>query len=378
MSPLSHLKVIEIASGLGAYTGRMFAELGAEVIKVEPASGDPARAIGPFPEGGATGLPWLAWNAGKRSIATDDPAVLRKLLATADILIVGEDAAPPPFAELAAANPRLIEVVVAPFAEHGVHYGRPASDLTLMALSGLMAIVGDPDRPPLKLPGEQAWALAAIHGVTAGLLAISARRASGKGQRVVVSAYQAAVLANYREPVVWAFDKRLGRRTGNQLMRGKSAVRQVWQASDGYVTWALVDNPGMVKGMIGLMQETGPGAELAAELAAVDWDNILVANADQADVERWEALLEAYFLTQSKGDLFDASNKRGLGLSRIDDVDDALSSANAEARHFWRRIDDQARGIAYSLPGMLFASSLDQTPRINAAPALGEANGDYL
>lgn len=374
MSPLSHLTVVEIASGLGAYTGRMFAELGAKVIKIEPAAGDPARAVGPFPADGETGLPWLAWNAGKRSVATDDAAAVRKLTAQADILIVGDGAEKPAFADLAALNPRLIEVVVAPFAEHGTHYGRPATDLTLMALSGLMAIVGDPDRPPLKLPGEQAYALAAIHGVTAALLALSARRASGKGQRVVVSAYQAAVLANYREPVVWAFDGRLGRRTGNQLVRGKSAVRQVWQARDGYVTWALVDNPGMVKGMIGLMQETGHGDELAK----VDWDNILVANADQADIERWEALLEAYFLTRTKGELFDASNARGLGLSRIDDVEDALASANAAARGFWRRVDDQSRGVAYSLPGMLFASSLEQTPSTRPAPALGEANGEFL
>jgi crotonobetainyl-CoA:carnitine CoA-transferase CaiB-like acyl-CoA transferase len=242
-----------------------------------------------------------------------------------------------------------------------------------MAMSGLMNSVGDPDRAPLNLPGEQIHALVGIQAATAALLAVHARHATGRGRRATVSAFQSGVLANYRDPVVYQWEGRIGRRTGNQLVRGRSGVRQVWPCKDGYVTWALVDNPGMVKGMIAFMQAQG----LGDELAAVDWDNILVANADQADIARWEAALEPFFLAHTKDELFAMSNDKGLGLSRIDDIDDALASEQWRERGFWRRIDDQARGLALALPGPLFASSIAQHPRTGPAPLLGEANAQF-
>lgn len=369
---LSHLRVVEMANGLSAYAGRILAELGAEVIKAEPLGGDPLRRVGPFAEGVRdAGLPWLAWNTGKRSVETDDAAAL---LADADILITGADRAGlPAFETLLQRHPRLIEVSIQPFSEDGVYVGRPASDLTLMAMSGLMNSVGDPDRAPLNLPGEQIHALVGIQGATAALLALHARNRDGKGRRAVVSAMQAGVCANYRDPVVYAWDGRIGRRTGNQLVRGKSGVRQVWRCRDGFVTWALVDNPGMMKGMVAIMAAEG----LAGELAEIDWENTLVANVDQAMIARWETILEPFFLAHGKDELFNLSNERGLGLSRIDTPDDALEQRQWAERAFWRRIDDQARGLALTLPGPLFASSIAQSPRTGPAPRLGEANADF-
>jgi crotonobetainyl-CoA:carnitine CoA-transferase CaiB-like acyl-CoA transferase len=243
-----------------------------------------------------------------------------------------------------------------------------------MAESGIITIVGDPDRPPLKLPGEQAYALAGTQGIIGALLALTARRRTGKGQRVVVSAYQSAVLANYREPVVWEWEKRIGRRTGNMLIRGGSGVRQVWPCLDGFVTWSLVDNPGMIRGMIAFMQAEG----LGDELASVDWDNTLLANAPQADIARWEAALEPFFARHTKTELAKMSNDKGLGLSQIDTPDDVRASAQEAARDFWRRIDDQARGLAYSLPGPLFLSSLGLKGPSTPAPLLGEGNAELL
>lgn len=372
---LTHLRVVESVCGLEAYAGRILAELGAEVIKLEPEGGDPARLIGPFADGASdAGLPWIAWNAGKRSVEASGDAA-RNMIDSADILLIGPDRGGlPAYDDLAKRNPRLIEVDIRPFAEDGKYGERPASDLTLMAMSGLMNSVGDPDRAPLNLPGEQIHALVGIQGATAALLALYARHGSGKGSRAVVSAFQSGVCANYRDPVVYDWDKRIGRRTGNQLVRGKSGVRQVWQAKDGFVTWALVDNPGMVRGMIAFMQKDG----LGDELGAIDWDNILVANADQNDILRWEGELERFFLRHTKQELFAMSNDKGLGLSRIDDLDDALSSPQWKARDFWRRVDDQARGLTLMLPGHLFASNIAQTPRTGAAPALGEGNAELL
>jgi crotonobetainyl-CoA:carnitine CoA-transferase CaiB-like acyl-CoA transferase len=359
---LSHLKVVEIADTLGAYTGRILADLGAQVIKVEPPQGDPARA---------TGVAWSAWNAGKAGARLDldtdaGLSALKALLAEADILVQGGGdslaAAGLDYDTLSATNPGLISVVVQPFMEDATLDGAPATDLTLMAMSGIMHIVGDPAQPPLKLPGEQAYALAGTQGAIAALLALNARAATGKGQRAVVSAYQSAVLAGYRDPIVWEWTGQIGRRTGNRLVRGKSGVRQVWQARDGFVTWSLVDNPGMVKGLVALMQAEGK----AGPLADVDWDNTLLADAPQHQIEAWEAVIADFFAGHAKADLARASAEKGMGLSQIDTPQDALASPHWRARGFWTEVDGR------TLPGPLFQTTAPQVEGRRPAPRLDE------
>ncbi|UZK67011.1 CoA transferase [Sphingomonas sp. M1-B02] len=320
MTPLlAHLTVVDLTDGMGEIAGRMLAELGARVVRAEP--GHPA------------------WSEGKTL------GDAQALLATADILVrnPGLD-----HAALAAANPALIDVVVAPFLPDGPLGERPASDLTLMARSGLMTIIGDPDRAPLTLPGEQAYALAGIQAVTAALTALYARATSGQGQLVEVSAYQSAVLANYREPLTWQWTGRIGNRTGNLLIRGKSGVRQIWPCADGFVTWALVDNQPMMRGMVKAM------GDAAGPLAEVDWDAILVADIPRETLIEWENVVEAFFLRHTRAELGAMSQQAGLGLSWIDTPQDALDSPHLAARGFWREVD----GV--KLPGPLWVSSLDQ------------------
>lgn len=348
---LSHLKVVEIADALGVYTGRILAELGAEVVKVVDVGADDQAPA------------WRIANAGKQILALDiaqaaDQLRLEALLDRADILVQGGGdrlgARGLDYDALARRNPGLISVVVQPFAETGALAGAPSTDLTLMARSGIMNMVGDPDRPPLKLPGEQAYALAGIQGVTAALTALRARRVRGKGERVVVSAYQSAVLAGYRDPIVWEWTGRIGQRTGNKLVRGKSGVRQVWAAKDGYVTWSLVDNPAMVKGVVALMSADGA----AGDLADVDWDNTLLADAPQEKIDAWEALLEPWFAGKSRDELAELSAQRGLGLSKIDTPEDALASEHWAVRGFWRKLADPSGGPSLPIPGPLFLSAM--------------------
>lgn len=371
---LSHIRVIEVADGLGAYTGRILASLGATVLKVEPPGGEPSRSQGARAKSAEldASLDWLSWNMGKTGLILDLTQAgarerLRAATAEADVLVqgggdrlaeLGLD-----YASLVQANPGLISVVVAPFAESSLYGEGPASDLTLMAMSGIMNMVGDPDRAPLKLPGQQAYALAGIQGAIAALLALSARAANGgRGERVWVSAYQSAVLAGYRDPIVWEWTGRIGQRTGNRLVRGKSGVRQVWSAADGFVTWSVVDNPGMMKGMVALMAADGA----AGQLAEVDWENTLVADAPQEQIEDWERLVEAWFKTKPRAELARLSADRGLGLSQIDTPHDALTSAQWSSRGFWRRLEDPDRGVSAAVPGPLFLTTamdpLDPTP----------------
>ncbi|RYY34910.1 MAG: carnitine dehydratase, partial [Sphingomonadales bacterium] len=223
----------------------------------------------------------------------------------------------------------------------------PQVDLTLMARSGLATMMGDPDRAPMTMPGQQAYALAGIQGVIGALTAPRARSATGHGQLVEISAYQAAVLANYRDPLTWAMTGRIGKRTGNLLVRGKSGVRQIWECADGWVTWALVDNPAMMRGMVKAM---GPDA---GPLAEIDWDSILVADMPQETLQGWEAVVAAFLLRHTRAELGQMSTRNGLGLSWIDTPQDALASEHLAARGLWREVNGR------KLPGKLWVSSLE-------------------
>lgn len=315
---LSHLLIADLTHGLGEIAGRMLAQLDARVVRAD--SGEPA------------------WNHGKE---TGDAEAL---LAVADIVFrnPGRD-----HAALIAANPRLIDVVVAPFLPGGPNDGRPETDLTLMARSGLMTILGDPDRAPMTMPGAQAHALGGIQAVIGALTALHARGTTGKGQLVEVSAYQSAVLANYREPLTWGWVGRVGNRTGNLLVRGKSGVRQIWPCADGFVTWALVDNPPMMRGMVKAM------GDAAGPLGDVDWDAILVADMPRETLAAWEEVVAAFFLRHSRAELGAMSTSGGLGLSWIDTPRDALASEHLAARGLWTDVD----GV--KLPGKLWVSSLE-------------------
>lgn len=329
---LSHIKVVDLTRDLGAYAGTLLARLGAQVVTAGAEGRDASE---------------LAMDQYGKRVA-DGP--LLNLIQAADIVFRGPEPCAGELAPeaLAERNPRLIQVAILPFDKGRANEGRPATDLTIMARSGLMTIIGDPGRPPLTLPGRQAWALAGIQGAIAALTALNARAQDGQGQQAWVSAYRSAVLANYREPLTWEWVGKTGTRTGNLLVRGKSGVRQVWRAKDGWVTWALVDNQPMMRATVAQMAKDG----MAGELAEVDWDAILVADMAQEVLQRWEAVVEAWLATKDRATLTSLSNKHGMGLSAISEVDDVLASDHLAARGLWEEATVEGRAV--KVPGPLF------------------------
>ena len=328
MTLLTGIKVVVLADHLVDFGGSILARLGAEVKLVEKAAMTEARD--------------RAWRKGM--IRSDAP--IDDLLSDADILL--DDRRTKDRANvdaLAKLHEGLIHVVVTGFPDST----RPVTDLTLMAQSGLMHVIGQPDRPPLRLPGEQAYALTGIQVATAALMGLRARRLTGRGQRIALSALQAAALANYREAVVYEHTGRIGMRRGNMLVRGKSGVRQVWPCADGHVTWSMIDNPGMMRALVRVMQAEGA----AGELSDIDWDAILVADTDQEVIDRWQAVVAAFFARHDRQTLADWSLEHGWGLSPIIQLSEVPSTPQM-----------QARGVfdPDGLPGPLFAIHEGHSP----------------
>ena len=203
---LAHLTVLELCSTVaGGYAGKCLADLGADVIKIEPPTGDPVRALGPFlddREGPLTGIPFVFGNTSKRSVVIDvarpeGAALVRDLARAADLLI--EDGAPGALDALGlgvdtlrAAHPGLIVVSITPYGQTGPRRAWRGTDLTTHAVSGIAMTtplkVGDSNTvPPLRPGGRHADYVSGMAGAALALVAVHGRRRSGRGTHVDLS-----------------------------------------------------------------------------------------------------------------------------------------------------------------------------------------------
>ncbi len=205
---LSPYRVLDLSDERGLACGSVLADLGADVIAVEPPEGSRARRLGPFlkdaadPEGSLT---WLAYARNKRGLTLDldDPAgveTLLRLAEGADFLIESEGPGVMAsrglgYENLAARNPALVYVSITPFGPDGPKADYAATDLIVQAASGAMALNGERDRAPLRAGGISAWTYAGIEAAGAALVAHFERVQSGRGQRVDVSALLSTNLA---------------------------------------------------------------------------------------------------------------------------------------------------------------------------------------
>lgn len=161
--PLAGIHVLDLATSLGEMAGRLLADLGADVIKVEPPGGCEARGRPPFDHSsaGSSGqsLYWAALGLGKRSVVLDledpqDQASLREAVRSADVLVESfcpgvMDRRRLGYGALSQINPGLIYMSITPFGQRGPKAGWPATELTIEAASGRLSLQGDRDRPPL-------------------------------------------------------------------------------------------------------------------------------------------------------------------------------------------------------------------------------------
>lgn len=200
---LDGLTVIEIAGRFGNYSGKMFRDLGADVLLVEPPGGAPDRRTPPLAKNGL-GLRFAYENAGKRSIALDlsdeaDRNLLRALAASADLLLESEKpgtlaAIGLSYPELSALRPSLVMTSISAFGQTGPRAGWEGDDLIAFAMSGMMSLAGYPDSAPLVAAGRQAEISAHAFAATASLAAVFAAEATGIGEYIDVSMQECMVM----------------------------------------------------------------------------------------------------------------------------------------------------------------------------------------
>ncbi len=334
---LNGQRVLDCSDRLGWLAGRVLADLGAEVTKIEAPGADVSSSE------------WRALNVNKQLVALDpaSPAGRQefdRLAAAADILI----ATPRPglgetrlfdFERLSKINPRLVVVAITPFGLTGPKAQWLASDIEIMAAGGAMSLAGEPDGAPLRVSAPQSYAWAGAQAAVGALIALAARRRIGRGQLVDVSAQAAVVTALSHAP---AFVDILGTtpmRAG-AYMTGRSVTgaqyRVFWPCRDGYLNFILY---GGVAGrrtneqLVAWIRERGfdPGP-----LAAIDWARFEPTRASQSEVDALEAPIGRFFATLGKREFLEEAHRREMLGYPVSTVADIATDPQLEARGFWQ------------------------------------------
>ena len=245
---LAPYRVLDLTGPLGFLTGKIFGDLGADVIKIESPGGDPSRGQPPLLNDGndsRQSLYWLAHNANKRGITLDlqqakGREIFRCLVLRADFII--ETFAPAVMRELhlsyeilRAENPRLILVSISPFGQEGPYKDLQGSDLEIMALSGAMSLAGERDGEPMRVSVPQAPMWVGAEAAMGALTALAYRTTTGRGQHVDVSAQVAVMSALAHAPAFWDLNRLNPERAG-VFVTGRSVLgakmRVMWQCKD--------------------------------------------------------------------------------------------------------------------------------------------------
>src|SRR5262245_61776066 len=202
--PLSHLRVVDCTTGIaGAYCSKLLADAGADVVKVEPPTGDPLRSYtaSGTPVDAEVGAPLFRYlAAGKRSILStpgDLPGSgqVAGLLGGADVLLEGAAPVTVAVAGVRARHPHLVVASITPFGAGGPMSGWPATDFTMQAESGTVLFRGNADRPPVQIGGRLAQFLGGVYAAPAIVAACARARRTGVGEHIDVSITEAMAVA---------------------------------------------------------------------------------------------------------------------------------------------------------------------------------------
>ena len=352
---LADVVVLELATGVaGPYCGKLLADLGAQAIKIEPESGDPARAEPPLLDGESAFFNYLNANKLGASLETNDPRI-DDLAGRADIVIHSLRGAEADAldARLKAANPAAVIVSLTPYGRSGERAGWETSPLTEWATSGFHYIAGDPERAPLALPGFQAEYHAGLYAAVGALAGLWRARETGEGQVVEVSHQEACLSDHAWVTTMWTHAGQVQRRSGSLYAK----------CLDGHVyLFNLVPYPNLFI--------------LMERFDLLDDDSL---QSPLVWMERFPeifAAFEAWAATKTAQEIYHAGQELRIAVSPVNTMADVANSAQLAARDWFGTVD--VGGKEFKAPGFPYRLSETACEQRLAAPKLGEHTATVL
>ena len=392
---LSCYRVLDLTDEKGFICGKVLADLGADVIKIERPGGDIARSVGPFfhdivdPE---KSLYWLAFNASKKSITLDIETaggreVFKKLISKADVII--ESFPPGHMASLGLGypilkeiNPGIILTSISAFGQEGPYQDYKAPDIVVRALGGLIYTVGDTDRPPLTTSFHHSYLIGAMHGAVGTVLALYHRALTGRGQQVDAPTQQGlAFVGNVESQVPWFLQQIIPGRNGRkrfpvQLKDGSLYFQpMLWKCKDGDIafTVAAAAMTAGARGLIDCMKNDGIDA---GALEKWDWREV---HEGEWTREEFESILDALgklFARHTQDELLKISQEKGIQLGICLDAEGALQFPQLVERGFWKEVEHPELGTSLIYPGGFARFTEAECGMRRRAPHIGEHNNE--
>ena len=379
------LKIVDFTGELGPYAAKMFANLGADVIHLEPLLGDPLRCCGPFYNNRKTAdssLPFNYYNAGKRGLALnlDHDAgreIFRQLCADADLLL--ESFVPGylqqrglAYDELSRGNSRLVHTAITAFGQVGPLAGLAGSDLTCAAMSGFLYLAGQDGEKPVRSPDNQTYRMAEAYAAVGSAIALYSAKRTGKGQFVDVASVEAAAAALENAAQFWDLEGKIRRGRGRE-----AGTATIHPCRDGYVVIVAImgKNKVMWEPFVNWMREEG-----VAEWQVFD-DDKWIDSAYRSSAQGYDSfcrIFERYTMQHDKRYLYEIGQRYSVAITPISNGKDLLENPQLLYRGYWQTLRNETLGGELVYPGAPYEFGELEWKLGGNAPRRGEHTAEIL
>jgi crotonobetainyl-CoA:carnitine CoA-transferase CaiB-like acyl-CoA transferase len=320
---LGDLRVVDLTDAYGAMAGRVLADLGAEVVRIEEPGGGEGRVRAPRAADG-TGLHHALRNVGKLVVtldpaSDDDLRTLEGLLAGAELALVadgwGSDRPDLSATALSQRHPHLVVVSVTPYGLEGPAAGRVATELVAQALGGVVYRSGVPELPPVSAPGSYCEDVGAVVAALSGLIALHQSADDGVGQVVDVSSILALAQCTEMALPIWSY-------LHNDQVRAGGGLYPLFPCSDGLARIVLPMSPAEWRSLIVWMgsppEWTGP-----------EWEGAMLGEAERGQIM---ARLPAMFASRTREEVTAEADAVGVRVTPVLTPAEVLGNEHVEAR----------------------------------------------
>lgn len=391
--PLRGLRVLELCDEKGQFCGKLMADLGADVVKIEPPGGQLTRTVGPFlddvphPE---RSLAFWHYNTSKRGITLNPEDrqgqdLLMRLVPSADVVL--ESYAPGylpglglGYEALAALNPGLIMCSLTPFGQTGPWRDFHTADLLHLAAGGQMAGSGyDPDdvpgAPPIAPGGGNAWHMGGHYAYMSILAALYYRDVSGEGQYIDVSIHEACALTTESHVTTYNYTGQVVRRHTGRAASPDDSDKAQMATRDG--RWITIIRPGfqLTPARLKRMAEDMDRQGMAEDLLHEKYQDMQVI---QANLEHIGQVLSKFIAQLPQDEAWQWGQQLGVPWGAVRSLDEIVGDAHLQERGFFTEVEHPELGRSFTYPGPAAIFNASPWRIARRAPLIGEHNREIL
>ena len=393
---LAGLRVLELSDEKGQWAGKLMADLGADLIKIEPPGGEGTRSVGPFYQDlphRERSLSFWHYNTSKRGVtlnleSEDGRRLFKRLAEKADVILETfqpgyMDSLGLGYRDLKEDNPRLIMCSLTPFGQTGPWKDFAVSDLIHLAAGGQMGCCGYneedvDDPPPIAGGGGQAWHMGCHYAYMGIMAALNYRVATGKGQYIDASVHEACALTTEMHVITYIYTgEEVRRNTGRHASSASGFTQPKGQlrCKDGkYVNASLPPlrlTPAQVKTLGEWMDSYGMAGDLQDE-------KYQDPEAIRENGLHIHGLFVQFVASLTQDEVYHGGQERGFTWGAIRNPDDLIDDGHLQDRGFWTEVEhpDLGRTLTYPGPAGIYNGSPWRISR--RAPLIGEHNEEIM